>query len=132
MNKTKKQLEAELRSLKTGRSVEGWVTIILALIRWGAIVFIARYGFLSIQALAGRNTLTDIGINFLGKVEVAVSIAWISAMLGVMYGLKQRKLRRDTVERLQNGNKQLENKLDPNRTSSKLTSRGASRPEDVI
>jgi hypothetical protein len=44
--------------------------------------------------------------------------------------LKQRKLRRDVVERLSSRVPFLEKQLDPGRTSSKLTDRGDTNPED--
>jgi hypothetical protein len=130
--KSKSQLEAELRVLKKSRFAEGTVQVFLSLIRWGAIVLIVRYGYLSIEALAGKDTFTDIVINFLSDIKVSVAISWSVGAGGAIYGLKQRKLRRDTVERLQGRIKLLESEKDPSRTSSQLTKRGDTRPEDKI
>lgn len=130
--KSKAQLEAELKVLRQSRFAEGTVQVLLSLIRWGALIFIARYGYLSIESLAGKSTLADIGINFLSDIKVSVAIAWSTGFGGVIYGLSQRKLRRDTVERLQERIQVLEAEKDPARTSSKLTKRGDTRPEDRI
>lgn len=130
--KSRAQLEAELRVLRKSRFAEGTVQVLLSLIRWSAIILIARYGYLSIEALAGKSTLADIGINFLSDIKVSVAIAWGVGVGGAIYGLKQRKLRRDTVERLQERIQTLEAEKDPARTSSQLTKRGDTRPEDRI
>ena len=67
-NGGKSEKEIEPRILWTTRLVEGVGQVLSNLIRWGAIVLIARYGYLSIASLAGQNTLADIGINFLSRV----------------------------------------------------------------
>lgn len=130
--KNKAQLEAELRALRASRAVDGIVVVLQSAIRWGSIVAVAWFTRLAIGDLSGETTLADIGINFLGKVEVSVALAWTVGALGGYYGYRQRKLRRDTVERLQDRNKELEKRIDLNRTSSRLTKRGDTRPEDVV
>ena len=92
----------------------------------------ARYGYLSIETLSGQQTLADIGVNFLTDIKVSVAVAWSVATGGVLYGMRQRKLRRDTVERIQKRNRKLESLLDPNRSSSQLMPRGDTRPEDKL
>lgn len=130
--KSKAQLETELRLIKQSRVGEGIILAVLSFIRWGSLVLIVRYIFLSIESLAGKITLTDIGINFLGEVKVSVALAWTIGIFGAFYGLKQRKLRKDTIERLQLRNTDLETMIDSNRSSSKLTVRGETRPEDKL
>ncbi|HFD32861.1 MAG TPA: hypothetical protein ENJ28_09180 [Gammaproteobacteria bacterium] len=130
--KSKAQLEAELRLLRKSRFTEGTVQVLLSLIRWGAIILVARYGYLSIEVLSGKNTLADIGINFLSNIKISVAFSWFVGVGGAVYGLSQRKLRRDTVERLQGRIQMLEKELDPARTSSRLTKRGDTRPEDKL
>jgi hypothetical protein len=48
------------------------------------------------------------------------------------YGLRERRLRRQTTERFTQRNYKLEKLVDPNRTSSHLTTRGTTNPEDRI
>ena len=124
--------EVELRILRVTRWVEGVVQVLLSLIRWVAIVLIARYGYLSIASLAGQNTLADIGINLLSNIKVSVALAGAAGVGGLIYGERQRKLRKNTVERLQGRIRELETEIDPNRSSSNLTHRGDTRPEDTI
>ncbi len=130
--RNKAELEAELRILKKTRFTEGTVQVLLSLIRWGAIIAISRYAYLAIEALSGKSTLADIGINFLSDIKISVTLAWIAGVGGVFYGISQRKLRKDTVERLQERIQALEAEIDPNRSTSNLTRRGDTRPEDRI
>ena len=118
--------------MRSAMVADRWTTVLQSLIKWGVILGIARYGYLSVEALAGQTTLADIGIDFLGKVEVTVALAWSFGGAGCIYGWYQRKLRRDTVQRLQKRIQYLESNMDKMRSSSKLTARGDSRPEDVV
>ena len=126
------ELRAENRFLRRLRGQEGIVSVFNNLVRWGGIVLIGRYLYLSILALAGRVTLADIGLNFLANVRVSEAVAWLLGGGGVAYGWQQRKVRKDTVERLAGRIQEKELKRDPGRTSSKLTTRGDTRPEDKI
>jgi hypothetical protein len=100
-------------------------------IRWPAACVIAFFGYLSIRALAGQHTVADIGIRVLGNLQVSEAVAWIFGGSGIVYGWRQRKLRRDKVERLQGRVRALETERDPNRSSSGLTPRGETHPEDL-
>ena len=137
--KTKAQLEAEVELLKyklwTLRKAnlsEGAVQVVNNGIRWGSICFISYNAYLSIEVLAGKNTLADIGIGFLTDINVSVAISWALAAGGVLYGYGQRRLRKNGVEHLAKRNQRLELIIDPERTSSNLTERGDTRPEDKI
>lgn len=132
MSKSKAQLEAELKLLRSTRTAEGWVTVLQSIIRWCAIVFVVRYGYLSIDVLAGKSTAADIGVNFLANVSVSVALAWAAGAGGAYYGYRQNKLRKDTIERLSGRIRELEQRLDKNRSSSNLTQRGDTRPEDQL
>lgn len=106
--------------------------IVSLLIPWGALVFIAYYTNNSINTLAGKFTFADIGIRFMADFKISEALAYLLATLGVAYGLREKKLRRDIIERLSGRIQVLEKQLDPNRTSSHLMPRGTTRPEDKI
>lgn len=127
-----KELETTLRLINKDRLTEGTVSVLNNLIRWGAIVTIFYFGYSSIELLAGKETLSNIAVSLLTDIKISVAIAWTAAGGGLIYGLRQKKLRKDTVERLQGRIKELELRHDPNRTSSDLTPRGETRPEDEI
>lgn len=86
----------------------------------------------ALKAFAGKTSLAD--LNFVVgaladmKFRIGATIALTGS--GWIYGLRQRQLRRNTIERLATRNTELETKIDPNRTSSQITKRGTTRKED--
>ncbi len=127
---TPAELRAENRLLRQFRTTEGIASVIRELIRWGGLVLIARYGYLTVAALAGQTTAADIGIKFLADVQISRVFAVLFGGSGIAYGLQQRRLRKNTIERLQGRIQEHERRIDPQRTSSRLTARGETRPED--
>ena len=122
--KSAAELRIENRLLRTQNNIAAITTIFVSLIRIAGAVLIARYVYLAVASLAGKSTVSDIGIKFLGNLRVSEGLAGLFGGGGTVYGLAQRKLRRDTIERLQGRIKELEREHDPNRSSSNLTIRG--------
>ena len=112
------------------KKLDAVVMICREIIKWGAIVLLGRYAYLSIAALAGQQTLADIAVRFLGNLTVSNSIAYILAGGGVAYGLGERQLRRRHIKRNVKSKNDLEKILDPKRTSSERTDTGKTRPGD--
>lgn len=129
-NKTKAQLEVELRTLKAAKRSDGVVALGTTATKWIGLGVIAHYAYLSIDALAGKETSALINLGVLGNVEVSLGLSITVTAISVAYALQQRKLRRDTVERLQLRITEFEKQIDPKRSSSQLTTRGETRPED--
>lgn len=123
-NKTRKELAVENRMLRRSGRAIAVAGVLQTLIRWGGATAIAYFGYSSIAVLAGQYTFADIGIGFLASIKVSESVAWIFGVGGVVYGTRQSKLRKDTVERLSGRIQTLERQHDPGRSSSKLTPRG--------
>ncbi len=128
--KSRAELQAELRAVRQYRTVDVIGSVLRDVIRWGAVCLCGYWMYRSVAVLAGRVTLADIGIRVLGSLRVSEALAWILGVGGVGYGARQRRLRRDTVERLSSRIQILERAIDPKRTSSKLTPRGETPPED--
>ena len=103
---------------------------IRVLIIWGSLSFIVHRVFTSLETFAGQQTMANIGISFLGDFKVSEGLAYIFGVSGITYGLRQRKLRRSNIERLAERPRTLEKQIDAKRTSSGLTVRGTTRPED--
>ena len=114
--------------------IEGVTSVLNNLIRWGGLTAIAYFAYRSIDTLAGRTTLADMGVSvsFFTGARIADLMAWVLAVVGVGYGLAQRSLRGRTVARQEGRVIALETKIDPERTSSRLTRRGKTRPEDKL
>jgi hypothetical protein len=102
------------------------------LIKWGSLVLIVRYGYLSLASMAGKETLADVAIRFLGNLKVSESIAYLLGTGGVIYGAAQRQLRRRNIRRLVQAKNDLEKWIDPGRTSSGLKDDGTTRPGDEL
>jgi hypothetical protein len=128
--KTAAELRAENRLLRGFRRSEGIASVINNLVRFGALAFVAWCGMQSVNALAGETTTTDIGIKILTDIRISTAVAWLFGGTGIAYGTYQRKLRRDNIERLTKRTHELERRLDPKRSSSGLTARGETPPED--
>jgi hypothetical protein len=94
------------------------------------LVGIAAFTYLSVNSLSGHYTFADIGVRFLGDLKISEALAYVLAGGAVSYGLKERRLRRQTTERLTARTSQLEKELDARRSSSGLTTKGTTRSED--
>ena len=88
----------------------------------------------ALKAFAGKASYADLklAVSMLANTKFELSAAVALTGSGWAYGLAQRKLRRNTVERLQGRITDLEQAADPKRTSSHLTKRGATRKEDKL
>jgi hypothetical protein len=104
--------------------------------KWGPICVICYFGYLSIAALAGKATLATFGLWLIADVKInkvfSHAITTAFGVGGITYGYRERKLKRKTIERLSAQVIERERELDPKRSSSRLTTRGATRPEDTI
>jgi hypothetical protein len=105
-------------------------TVVQLGIPWGAACFIAYMSFRSVDALAGKITFASLGASFIGDVRINEALAWLLAGGFGLYGLNERRLRRKHIERTAPQISELESRIDPNRTSSRLTPRGTTRRED--
>lgn len=109
---------------------------LVKLCKWIPITFICYFAYLSIAALAGKSTLAAIGIYLVADLKVNKILSHVVMATfgigGTFYGYAQKKLQQRNIERMSKVIRNLENKLDPNRSSSRLTTKGLTRPEDAI
>ena len=112
--------------------IQARAAVTLAAIRWLGLAVLAYFGYRSVDTLAGRTTLASIGvgISVLGKVYISEAVAWLFGVTGIGYGLRQRALRHNVIARLSPAVREREQALDPKRTSSQLTERGRTKPQD--
>jgi hypothetical protein len=128
--KSAAELLAENRVLRQARVTDGLATILITAIKWGCALGVVRYISVMVVALAGETTTANIAMKILGNFSISQALAWSLSAGSAGYGLAQNKLRKDTVERLQSRIRELEESCDPRRSSSRLTPRGDTRPED--
>ena len=125
---SRKQTELELRL--SFKRIDAIVSVVKALLKYGATVACVYLAYLAVAALAGKGTFASLGLSILGNVTVKDSIYVVLTVGGIIYGLGQRQLRRHNIERLTKRPIELEKRFDPKRASSELTRRGTTRPED--
>jgi hypothetical protein len=103
--------------------------IIEVAIRCGCLAFIVYEVASSISILAGKHTIADVGIKFLANVRVSEALAWIFGGSGVVYGMRQRDLRRKDTQQIGARLRKYEEQKDSLRSSSKLESQGDYRED---
>jgi hypothetical protein len=113
------------------KRLEIWDVGVRLAVPWGFGALIAFFAYLSISILAGRYTFAQIGVSVFGNLKISESISYVSGLTGVLYGLKERRLRRKNIQRLSGQIQKLEKLIHPNRSSSDLTVQGTTRPEDA-
>lgn len=105
-------------------------SVIHTVVPWTAAVLIAFVFQKSVSSFAGRYTFAQIGMTFLGDFRISETVAYLFGAGGVFYGVKRHRLQQKNVERMAGRIAELERGIDPKRSSSRLTPRGKTRPED--
>jgi hypothetical protein len=103
----------------------GNVFIIGATIAW-----VAQVASDAIVAYAGKSSFADLTMRLLANVSVVWELSLTLSGISVTLYLRERRLHRDTRQRLTARITELELRLDPNRSSSRLTPRGQTRKGD--
>jgi len=139
--------EAELKFFRIQERGNNITKIVRDLIKYGTIgaIFISGFYFYfqSTIILAGKETKADISLSAILSVLLS-NQSWSNNFLlgttllsllfgisGIVYGLREAKLRKDVIEKFAPFQEAAEKKIDPFRSSSKLLPRGETRPEDI-
>lgn len=112
------------------KKIDATVTICKAFAKYACIFGSVYFIYRSVAVLAGKQTFASVGLSVLGNVKVSEGIYIVLTAGSIIYGVGQRQLRRRNIERLTKHSIALEKQLDPKRTTSGLTKRGTTRPED--
>jgi hypothetical protein len=108
-----------------------FTAVVQSLIMWGALVWICYFVYLSILALAGRETQANIAINLMAQLKLQYTLPYMVGTGGVAYGYFQRRLRKKRVAEMAEHISRLETHIDPNRSSSKLRPDGTTPPDQT-
>jgi hypothetical protein len=122
--------EYEFRVRKIAMITEMVSMIFSALCKWGGFAFMAWCTWGIAAALSGEHTTADIAFRAALDMRADQYAAYILGGGGVIYGIRERRLRRKTTSRLTERTASLEKRIDPNRTSTGLPSSGDTRLED--
>lgn len=118
-NKSKTELEAELRAMRKHSRSEVLLVSVPIAIKWLGLSFIAYCGYLCFATLSGKATSANILVNVLGDIRVTYAVSWLFGISGLGYGAVQARLRKQTEARLGGRVKELEEQIDPKRSSSR-------------
>lgn len=105
-------------------------TLGLAFIRYGSLVVIFATIGSALKQLAGKDTYADIFVGIFANAEISVYLSYAVGGSATIWALMERKLRGDKTREMASRIQELEQKIDPGRSSSHLTERGQTRPED--
>ena len=101
-------------------------------LKWGFWAFLVWQGRLSLDSFAGRTTETSIMMALGANATLGIAASWATTIMFAVWVFFERRLRKGTAERLTLRIKELELGLDRRRSSSLLTTRGDTRPEDQL
>lgn len=99
---------------------------------WLCFTVMAYFAKVSVESLAGKTTLADLGVNAFFGIDYKQVIAYSVAGRCFLLYRSEKRLRKETTERLTNRVTGLELKIDPSRTSSEITPSGDTNPRDRI
>ena len=111
--------------------INGIVTIILALIKYGSFVTVAFIFYLTVDSLAGK--ITDANIFFSLLVDIKDRIGWwavfIFGCIGWAYGISRAKLLKKYISRNNDRIDMLEKTINPKKQSSGISKDGTQNKE---
>lgn len=97
---------------------------------WLTIGWCVHEASKSIVAFAGKSSVADLSLKLLANLSVVWELSLTLSGISVTLYLRERKLHRDTRQRLTARVTELELKIDSKRSSSQLTPRGQTRKGD--
>lgn len=128
--RSRAELLAEIKFLRQDR----WITIIgsnintfIRALKWIAIMY---FVYLSIQSLAGHTTFANIALQVLTDFRFERIVSYTLGGGGIIYGLRERRLRKQAIEQLETRATSAEKLIDSRRSSSLLTVTGETNPVD--
>ncbi len=92
---------------------------------------LCRYTYFSVKELAGKTTIADFLFQYFTRESRYHWLPWVLVALFFVWAILERSLRLKKVASMQKHILELEKRLDPNRTSSMLTHKGETNPEDI-
>lgn len=122
--KTLAESRAENRLLKRGHWANALAAVLTTAMKYGTLAYGFRQIYLSVAALAGKQTVADLAFKFLASVGISKWLAYALGAGGLTYGWFQQRARRRIVSRLGPRVKDYEAAIDPGRSSSELTPAG--------
>ena len=103
---------------------------IQTIIKMSGLVAVSAILGSALKVLAGKQTLLSVAMEVVANWKLSAKISYAVAVSGVAYGLRQRRLRRLVIQQMSEHQRKLEQALDGSRSSSGITLKGTTRPDD--
>ena len=110
--------------------VSKFFDLVKELIKYACYGWIAWMALLAFQSMAGKKTEANFLFSAIFSSGNDYNLPWVIAIFSSLYALAQRKLRLRVTFSLQSRIKELELRIDPQRTSSGLLPTGETNPVD--
>lgn len=104
--------------------------VIVAAIRWGGLTTMVYFFASSLAQMAGTNTSVDVALDALASLSAPEWLAYVVGGSGIGYGYLQQREKRKKTEAMAARIADLERRVDPKRTSSRLMPDGRTNPND--
>ena len=93
---------------------------------------LAYFGYQAVSVLAGKTTDAKLVLSYFTSEENKCLVPLIAAAVAVVFAVAERNLRRRKTEYLQGRIRELELKIDPDRTTSGLLTTGDTNPRHKL
>jgi hypothetical protein len=123
--------ESERGSLSVVKVVKGY-ELARDVVKGFVYLGCAYFGYLAIVALAGQQTDARFALSYFTSGDNDYGLPWLVALVVIVLAFGERKLRLRKTRYLQGRIRELEQRVDPNRTSSGLLEDGSSNPKDDL
>jgi len=118
--KSRQQLEIENEIFRKGQNANSIALALGSLFKWGGLVGITYFSFRSIEVLAGNSTDAKILVGIIASVENKdLGLVLLNGLFCLLF-FRERNLRKKKGDRVGARIRELEELLDPKRSSSKL------------
>lgn len=129
-DKSRAELEAELKLLRHEHWYKVFVAVWSGLVKLGLVFIPCLFIFLSAKEFAGKVTGFDFVLNLLADASINDGLAWLVALFSSGLFLRERKIRKATIAREHSRTQRLESIVDENRAGSGLPLLGNTNKED--
>ncbi len=125
------QEEARRTHQRIVRTIDSLFGLLRTVVRTGGWVVAMWLLYLSVKSIAGQHTEFNTTLRGIVNVSASKYVGYVLAV--AIYGAyrREKSLKQKAIRDLDDHVKQLERRIDPNRSSSRLTASGTPRPEDL-
>lgn len=114
-------------------TAQKWSTIRLGIVQVCQVAIALGLAYAAVEvakALSGSTTHAEFILSFLGKEDTASPLGMVAGIGGILWGYLERRLRKQIIAEKHQRIQTLEQLVDPNRTSARLSTKGDTLREE--